>query len=102
MRSPDPDYEEKRQYAAERLEEARTDPDVTLLYLDECGYEKVPTLNPRLRGEGREAADRCPIAELQPADARCGLPECHYRDGTRSPGQGDRPTGLARSLSGGR
>ncbi|MCS4150688.1 hypothetical protein GGP95_001191 [Salinibacter ruber] len=33
MRSPDPDYEEKRQYAAERLEEARTDSDVTLLYL---------------------------------------------------------------------
>ena len=32
MRSPDPDYEEKRQYAADRLEEARTDPDVTLLY----------------------------------------------------------------------
>ena len=34
MRSPDPDYEEKRQYADERLQEARTDPDVTLLYLD--------------------------------------------------------------------
>jgi transposase len=32
MRSPDPDYEEKRQYADERLQEARTDPDVTLLY----------------------------------------------------------------------
>lgn len=45
MRSPDPDYEEKRQYAADRLEEARTDPDVTLLYLDECGYEKIPSLD---------------------------------------------------------
>ncbi|MCS3631324.1 hypothetical protein GGP55_001929 [Salinibacter ruber] len=33
MRSPDPDYEEKRRYATERLEEARTDSDVTLLYL---------------------------------------------------------------------
>lgn len=45
MRSPDPDYEERRQYAAGRLEEARTDPDVTLLYLDECGYEKIPSLD---------------------------------------------------------
>jgi len=30
MRSPDPDYEEKRQYADDRLQDAQAEPDVTL------------------------------------------------------------------------
>ena len=74
--------------------------DATLPWVSTGTRRSLPS-RPRLRGEGREAADRRSFAELQPADARCGLPECHYRNGTRSPGRRDRPTGLARSLSGG-
>ncbi|MCS3634919.1 hypothetical protein GGP57_002252 [Salinibacter ruber] len=60
MRSPDPDYEEKRQYAAERLQEARTDPDVTLLYLDECGYEKIPSLDRGYEAKGEKQPTAAP------------------------------------------
>ncbi|MCS3657915.1 hypothetical protein GGQ11_002716 [Salinibacter ruber] len=60
MRSPDPDYEEKRQYAAERLEEARTDSDVTLLYLDECGYEKIPSLDRGYEAKGEKQPTAAP------------------------------------------
>jgi hypothetical protein len=52
MRSPDPDYEEKRQYADERLQEARADSDVTLLYLDECGYEEASSLDRGYKAKG--------------------------------------------------
>ncbi|MCS4149324.1 hypothetical protein GGP52_003036 [Salinibacter ruber] len=60
MRSPDPDYEEKRQYAAERLQEARTDSDVTLLYLDECGYEKIPSLDRGYEAKGEKQPTAAP------------------------------------------
>ncbi len=60
MRSPDPDYEEKRQYAAERLEEARTDPDVALLYLDECGCEKIPSLDRGYEAKGEKQPTAAP------------------------------------------
>jgi hypothetical protein len=43
--SPDPDYQAKRRYVQERLHEARSEPSVELLYLDECGYERQPTID---------------------------------------------------------
>ncbi len=73
MRSPDPDYEEKRQYAAERLEEARTDPDVTLLYLDECGYEKVPGPHPQPKATRRRERSSRPLPHRRAPTSRCAL-----------------------------
>ena len=60
MRSPDPDYEEEPQYATDRLEEARSEPDVTLLYLDECGYEKIPSLDRGYEAKGENQPTAAP------------------------------------------
>jgi hypothetical protein len=60
MQSPDPDYDERRQYAAERLVEARTDSDVTLLYLDECGYETIPSLDRGYETKGEKQPTAAP------------------------------------------
>jgi len=78
MRSPapdyeDPDYEEKHQYATDRLEEARSEPDVTLLYLDECGYEKIPSLDRgyEAKGENQPTAARSQSSNQQMRVAAC-------------------------------
>ena len=75
MRSPDPDYEdpdyeEDPQYATDRLEEARSEPDVTLLYLDECGYEKIPSLD---RGYEAKGGTNRPLPPHKAPASRCAL-----------------------------
>lgn len=45
VHSPDPDYEQKRAYIADCLDQVRRQPDrFVLLYLDECTYYRQPSL----------------------------------------------------------
>lgn len=81
----------KRQYTIGRLWEARTDPDVTLLYLGRVRLRACSLPRPRLPGEGREATDRCLPVEPESADAHFSQSERHHRSRPCWPEGADEP-----------
>lgn len=68
VHSPDPDYEAKRAYIDERLQEARQSDDQVLLYQDECTYYRQPTV---AQGYEAERQSLAPHADLGHHGSRC-------------------------------
>ena len=64
--SPDPDYQEKRNYIQGKLERTRQEPErYAFLYQDECGYYRKPSL---AKGYEAKGAGRQPRARLGHAE----------------------------------
>lgn len=61
--SPDPDYQEKRDYIQKRLDQVRQKPERrVLLYQDECGYYRKPSLASAYEAEGKSHQPRAHLA----------------------------------------
>ena len=61
--SPDPDYQEKRDYIQDILDQVREDPEQhVLLYQDECGYYRKPSLSKDYEAKGKSIQPRAHLA----------------------------------------
>lgn len=69
--SPDPDYQEKRDYIQKTLDQVRDEPErQVLLYQDECGYYRKPSLAKNYEAKGKSLQPRAHLAHASKKEYR--------------------------------